>query len=215
MESKPLLRGYAHAVAAFFALAGLISLVIMTAGDPPKQLSMMVYGGGLVLLFTVSALYHIGNWSPRLGTFLRRWDHANIFLLIAATYTPVVFNVLTGGWRIGILVGIWTLAVIGIVGLAPALHVPPPVHASMYVLMGWVVLGSIPQFASRMDIRPMLLMAAGGIQYSLGALVYALRRPRLWPRVFSYHEVFHVAVITASLTFYIVIVLYVVPYPRA
>jgi hemolysin III len=211
---KPLLRGWSHAVAAVVAVAGLVSLVVITRHDPAKLVSMAVYGTGLVLLFAVSATYHIFNWPPRVKDWLRRADHATIFIFIAATYTPLVFNVLDGWWRLGVLITIWTCALAGVVGAAPFLRIPRAALAGLYLAMGWIAVVALVPLSAALGWAAALLMALGGLQYSLGAAAYAFRRPRLWPRVFGYHEVFHLAVITASITFYVIVVYYAVPYHR-
>jgi hemolysin III len=211
---KPLLRGWSHAVAAVVAVAGLVSLVVITRHDPAKLVSMAVYGTGLVLLFAVSATYHIFNWPPRVKDWLRRADHATIFVFIAATYTPLVFNVLDGWWRLGVLITIWTCALAGVVGAAPFLRIPRAALAGLYLAMGWIAVVALVPLSAALGWAAALLMALGGLQYSLGAAAYAFRRPRLWPRVFGYHEVFHLAVITASITFYVIVVYYAVPYHR-
>jgi hemolysin III len=212
--SKPLLRGWSHAAAAVVAVAGLVSLVVITRNDPAKLASMVVYGTGLVLLFAVSATYHIFNWPPRVKDWLRRADHATIFVFIAATYTPLVFNVLDGWWRLGVLIAIWTCALAGVIGAAPFLRIPRAALASLYLAMGWIAVVALVPLTSALGWAAAVLMALGGLQYSLGAAAYAFRRPRLWPRVFGYHEVFHLAVITASITFYVIVVYYAVPYHR-
>jgi hemolysin III len=211
---KPLLRGWSHGVAAFIAVAGLVSLILITRQDPAKLASMVVYGIGLVLLFGVSATYHIFNWPPRAKDWLRRADHATIFVFIAASYTPLVFNILGGWWRIGVLVAIWIMAVAGVVGAAPFLRIPRVALASLYLAMGWLAVVALVPLTAALGWVAALLMALGGLQYSLGAAAYAFRRPRLWPRVFGYHELFHLAVISASVTFYVVVVYYAVPYHR-
>jgi len=211
---KPLLRGWSHAVAAVVAVAGLVSLVVITRHDPAKLVSMAVYGTGLVLLFAVSATYHIFNWPPRVKDWLRRADHATIFVFIAATYTPLVFNVLDGWWRLGVLITIWLCALAGVVGAAPFLRIPRVALASLYLAMGWIAVVALVPLTAALGWAAALLMALGGLQYSLGAAAYAFRKPRLWPRVFGYHEVFHLAVITASITFYVIVVYYAVPYHR-
>ena len=211
---KPLLRGWSHAVAAVVAVAGLVSLVVITRHDPAKLVSMAVYGTGLVLLFAVSATYHIFNWPPRVKDWLRRADHATIFAFIAATYTPLVFNVLDGWWRLGVLITIWVCALAGVVGAAPFLRIPRAALAGLYLAMGWIAVVALVPLSAALGWAAALLMALGGLQYSLGAAAYAFRRPRLWPRVFGYHEVFHLAVITASITFYVIVVYYAVPYHR-
>ncbi len=212
--SKPLLRGWSHAAAAVVAVAGLVSLVVITRHDPAKLVSMVVYGTGLVLLFAVSATYHIFNWPPRVKDWLRRADHATIFIFIAATYTPLVYNVLDGWWRLGVLVTIWVCALAGVIGAAPFLRIPRAALASLYLAMGWIAVVALVPLTAALGWAAAILMALGGLQYSLGAAAYAFRRPRLWPRVFGYHEVFHLAVITASITFYVIVVYYAVPYHR-
>jgi len=213
--AKPLLRGWSHAVASFVAVAGLVSLIVITRHDPAKLASMVVYGTGLVLLFAVSATYHIFNWPPRVKDWLRRADHATIFVFIAATYTPLIFNILGGWWRIGVLVAIWVCAVAGVIGAAPFLRIPRVALASLYLAMGWLAVVALVPLTAALGWAAALLMALGGLQYSLGAAAYAFRRPRLWPRVFGYHELFHLAVISASVTFYVIVVAYAVPYHRA
>ena len=212
---KPLLRGWSHGVAALVSVAGLVTLVVITRHDPAKLASMAIYGTGLVLLFAVSATYHIFNWPPRVKDWLRRADHATIFVFIAATYTPLVFNILDGWWRIGVLIAIWICAMAGVIGAAPFLRIPRVALASLYLAMGWLAVVALVPLTAALGWAAALLMALGGLQYSVGAAAYAFRRPRLWPRVFGYHEVFHLAVITASITFYVIVVYYAVPYHRA
>src|ERR1700730_842166 len=133
--SKPLLRGWSHAIAALVAVAGLVTLIVITRHDPAKLVSMAVYGTALVLLFGVSATYHIFNWPPRVKDWLRRADHATIFVFIAATYTPLVFNVLDGWWRIWVLATIWVCAVAGVIGAGPFLRIPRTALAGLSLPM--------------------------------------------------------------------------------
>src|SRR5450759_1522923 len=126
--AKPLMRGWSHGVAALVAVAGLVALIVITRHGTAKLISMTLYGAGLVLLFGVSATYHIFKWPPRVKDWLRRADHATIFVFIAATYTPLVFNVLNGWWRIGVLVAVWISAAAGVAGAAPFLRIPRQVE---------------------------------------------------------------------------------------
>jgi hemolysin III len=213
--AKPLLRGWSHAAAALVSIAALVALIVTTRHDPAKLVSMLIYGTALVLLFAVSATYHIFNWPPKVKDWLRRADHATIFVFIAATYTPLVFNVLDGWWRWSVLAAIWLCALAGVAGAAPFLRIPRQLLAALYLSMGWVAVVAIVPLTAALGWVAALLIALGGLQYSLGAAAYAFRRPRLWPRVFGYHELFHLAVITASVTFYVVVVHYAVPFHRA
>ncbi|MHB8571349.1 MAG: PAQR family membrane homeostasis protein TrhA [Candidatus Dormibacteria bacterium] len=214
LAGKPLLRGWSHAVAAAAALAGTVVLLALARDDRPKQASLLVYGFCMVLLLAVSATYHIGNWSPSVRARLRRFDHANIFLMIAGTYTAVCFNLLSGYWRIGVLTGIWIIALAGIASVSPALRIPRQALALLYLLMGWVAVAAIGQLVTPLGLIGILLIVLGGVLYSTGAAFYAFKWPRLWPRVFSYHEVFHVLVVGASAVFYLTILIYVVPFHR-
>jgi hemolysin III len=212
--AKPLMRGWSHAAAALVAIAGLVALIVITRHDTAKLVSMTIYGSALVLLFGVSATYHIFKWPPRVKDWLRRADHATIFVFIAATYTPLVFNVLDGWWRIGVLVAVWVSAAAGVAGAAPFLRIPRQALASLYLAMGWVAVIALVPLTAALGWAAALLMALGGLQYSLGAAAYAFKWPRLWPRVFGYHELFHLAVISASVTFYVIVVHYAVPFHR-
>src|SRR5487761_1831695 len=211
-REKPLLRGYLHAGAAVAAIICTIILGVMSANDRPKQISLLVYGASSILLFGWSALYHLGDWSPGVRKVLRRIDHANIFVLIAGTYTPVAFNLLSGAGRAALLILVWSLAALGMLAAAPALRIPRQVMAGLYVAMGWVALGFLPQISSAIGARALLLMAVGGLLYTLGALAYAFHRPDPWPRVFGYHEVFHLATIAAAAAFLAFMFQQVLPY---
>src|SRR6202048_2494275 len=165
---KPLMRGWSHAAAALVAIAGLVALIVITRNDPAKLVSMIVYGTGLVLLFGVSATYHVFNWPPRVKDWLRRADHATIFVFIAATYTPLVFNVLVGWWRVAVLAAIWICAIAGVAGAAPFLRIPRRLLAGLYLAMGWVAVVAFVPLTSALGWVAGLLIALGGLQYSLG-----------------------------------------------
>ncbi|HEX8996362.1 MAG TPA: hemolysin III family protein [Ktedonobacterales bacterium] len=213
-REKPLLRGYLHAGAAIAAVICTIILGALTADDRPKQISLLVYGASSILLFGWSAIYHLGNWSPGVRKTLRRIDHANIFVLIAGTYTPVAFNLLSGAWRAALLITIWSLAAVGMLAAAPTLRIPRAVMAGLYIAMGWVALGFLPQIAAAVGAGALTLMAVGGALYTLGALAYAFHKPDPWPRVFGYHEVFHLATIAAAASFLVFMFQHVLPYAR-
>lgn len=211
---KPLLRGWLHAGAAVVALIVTVGLAVASAGDRPKQISLIIYGASSILLFGCSALYHLGNWSPKTHAALQRLDHANIFILIAGTYTPIAFNVLNGWWRIGLLVTIWTLAILGVSAAAPALRIPRQVMVALYIGMGWVAVAAIAPIVAAVGVGAMLLLVLGGVFYTLGALAYAFHWPALWPRVFGYHEIFHLATIAASASFLLFMIVAVLPFAR-
>ncbi len=194
---KPVLRGVSHQVAFFVALlAG--AFLIMHAASPEARGAALVYGICMATMFGVSALYHRRNWGERARLQMRRLDHSAIFLMIAGSYTPIASLALpdaSGGPLLGLLWAL-TVAAIGQKLLWP--HAPKPLSVSLYLLIGWVGLPFLPQIGAAMGTRAIALIVSGGVIYSLGAMIYALRRPDPFPQVFGYHEVFHALVIAAS-----------------
>jgi hemolysin III len=213
--AKPLLRGYSHAAMVPVAVAITVYLAWTTAGDLVRQIPVLIYGVTLILLFTISATYHIGTWPTRVREVLRRFDHSNIFLLIAGTYTPPVVILLTGWWRIAILSVVWVLALTGVVITVSGVPMRRGLMTALYIVVGWVAIAAIPQILAAVGLRGGSFLLAGGVLYSIGALCYALKWPPLWRRVFSYHEVFHLFVIGASIVFLFFMLAYVLPLPRA
>jgi hemolysin III len=194
--SKPLLRGVLHEVAAFVAVVAGAILVFRASGARARA-GALVYGISLVTLLAVSATYHRRNWSERVRAVWRRLDHSAIFLLIAGTYTPLSFLL---GSRLGwIFLGIvWAGALLGIVMSIAWVRAPKALVAIVCVLLGWAALPLLPALKASLGTGAVALLAAGGIVYSLGAAVYALRRPDPFPRVFGYHEIFHTLVIAGA-----------------
>lgn len=211
---KPLLRGRFHAAAALAALAVTIALTIASRADPPRMLSMIIFGLSMVELYTVSAIYHIGTWSVGRRRLLRSLDHANIFVLIAGTYTPLCFNVLSGWARVLMLVTIWTLALAGIGLSVYTHHVPRWVGTGLYIGMGWVAVLAMPAFLHALGWQAIALLVGGGVLYTIGAVVYARRWPDPFPRIFGFHEIFHLFVIAGSVLMTVVIWGWTLPFPR-
>ena len=210
---RPLLRGWSHALAVALALFGTIVLVNATRGDNLKQLSLLLYGTTVVLLFTISATYHLGRWAPPERARLRRVDHATIFVMIAGTYTPIAVTILSGPARIALLAGIWALALLGVGLVLYRGPVRRGVLTALYLALGWLSVAIMPLVIERVGWAGVANLAAGGLLYSVGAVAYALKRPRLWASVFGYHEVFHLFVIAAGGAFYIFMLQEVVSLP--
>lgn len=202
MPGRPHLRGWSHAVATAPAAVGTVILVVLARGHVGRQFALALYGVSSVVLFGVSGLYHVGTWSPRRRALLRRLDHANIFLLVAATYTPVTLSLLNGAWMITIISTVWGLALLGICLVVPTLRVPRGLLAGCYLLQGWVAIAALPVITGVVGGGGLALMLAGGLLYTVGALAYAFKWPNPVPRWFGYHEVFHLFVIAANALFF-------------
>lgn len=214
ISAKPLMRGWSHALAACASLLLLIAFCWYSRTDIPRLISLLIFGLSMFELYTISACYHIGRWREKQRRFLRTLDHANIFVLIAGTYTPLCFNLLTGWLRIAILVVIWTLAVLGI-GLAIlTLRLPRWITAVLYMSMGWVVILALPAFLAVIPWYAVVTLVLGGLFYTLGAVIYACKRPDPFPRIFGFHEVFHLFVIAGSVAFTLCIWIWVLHVPH-
>jgi hemolysin III len=201
---KPLLRGVSHEIAAAFALAGGVALAQMAHGTR-ATVAAAVYGASLFMLFGTSALYHRPRWSPRLYVVMRRLDHAAIFVLIAGTYTPICLLVPSRNGLL-LLAGVWTGALAGVVFSVLWPRAPKWLNAALYVALGWAVVPVMGELASALGIGGIALLGGGGVLYSVGAVIYALRRPDPFPTVFGYHEVFHLLVILAAVFHYAAVV---------
>jgi hemolysin III len=195
-HAKPLLRGVSHEVAAFVALAAWIALAAVAPAGRGRAASN-VYGASLFTLFLVSAVYHRTNWRPRARTWMRRLDHSAIFVLIAGTYTPLCL-LLPPPTGVTLLALVWGGAALGIVQSVAWAYAPRPLVAALYVALGWAVVWVLPTLRAVLGPSALALLFIGGAAYTVGAVIYAARRPDPFPRVFGYHEVFHALVIVAA-----------------
>jgi hemolysin III len=211
---KPLLRGWSHALAAVAAVVVTILLLIETRSDGVRFVSILIFGLSMIGLYLGSAVYHLGRWRGRHARVLRAIDHANIFFLIAGTYTPICVNVLTGWHRIAVLSLVWTIGLAG--ALAKVMHLRLPRWAStgLYLGMGWVALIALPQLTAALPWQAIAMLISGGVLYSIGAVIYALKRPNPLPRIFGFHEIFHLFTIAGGAAFIMMIWIWVLPFPR-
>jgi hemolysin III len=201
---KPRLRGWLHLGAAPVALAAAIVLVCLSRGGA-EIASSSIYATSAVLLFTVSAVYHRGRWSPPVLAALKRFDHANIFLIIAGTYTPFAVLLLEGGARTALLSIVWTGAALGVGFRVFWIGAPRWLYVPAYLALGWVAVAYLPQFTNNGGIAVLVLLAAGGLLYTVGGIVYGTKRPNPSPTWFGFHEVFHSLTLLAFVLQYIAI----------
>lgn len=208
---KPKLRGVSHQWAFVVSLVAGAALVI-AAPHPKAAVAVAIYAVTLSSLLGVSALYHRVNWSSlRTRLWMRRLDHAMIFMLIAGTYTPFALLVLQGPLAIAILVVVWAGAIAGAISQLVWIHAPKWVMSTCGIALGWVAVAAVPQLAERLGITAIVLLAAGGALYTLGGIVYATKKPDPAPKVFGYHEIFHALVIAAAALQFAVIAAWALP----
>ena len=201
-DVKPRLRGWIHAATAPLILAAGVVLVVLSP-TAVTRIGSAVFVTSAVVLFTVSAVYHRGTWSPRVWLFLRRFDHANIFLLIAGSYTPFTLLLLEGSERVVLLSVVWTGALLGVLFRVFWNNAPRWLYTPVYVALGWAAVFYFGDFARSASTTVLVLMAVGGLLYTLGGVVYGVKRPNPFPRWFGFHEVFHSLTIVAFVSHYL------------
>ncbi|MGC4109596.1 MAG: hemolysin III family protein [Nocardioides sp.] len=206
---KPRLRGWLHlGTVPVTVVAGIVLIALSPTAS--TRLGSLVYVASSVLLFTISAVYHRGRWSPRVAGVLRRFDHANIFLLIAGTYTPFTILLLRGTDRVVMLSVIWTGALLGMAFRVLWIDAPRWLCVPIYIGLGCAAVFALPQFAAgchRLGVglgtAVLALIVFGGLLYIAGGVVYGLRHPDPWPRYFGFHEVFHSLTVLAFVSHFV------------
>ncbi len=197
VELKPTWRGWIHAATFPIAIAAGIVLIVLTEGTPGKW-AAAVFMATSLLLFGNSALYHRFDWGPKTKVILKRIDHANILLLIAGTYTPLAVLALTPDKGLLLLILVWSGALLGILFRVFWIHAPRWLYVALYLLLGWAAVMYLVDLLQA-SVPMMVLVIVGGLLYTGGAIVYALKRPNPWPGHFGFHEIFHVCTVLAFL----------------
>jgi hemolysin III len=206
---KPRLRGVFHEIG--FYVSVVIGVALVLTAEPGKgRAAGTIFASCVALCFGASALYHRPTWTPRVRAWLARLDHAGIYLLIAGTYAPFGLIVMSKGWAIPVLAIVWSGALLGIVLKLFWVQSPKWLSAAIALTLGWVAAAAFPQLL-KLSAVALLLVVAGGILYTTGAIVYARRRPDPVPHLFGYHELFHVLTVAAAACQYAAVAFYVLP----
>jgi len=206
-------NGLSHLGGAALSVAGLVVLLCASYGKPWHITGFSIYGATLVILYTASTLYHSLRVSPRHVNWLLIFDQVAIYLLIAGTYTPLCLVSLRGPWGWSLLGVIWGIALVGITLRLCWRGAPPWLCVSLYLLMGWLSVVAFSPLVRALPGPALGWLFLGGIVYTVGAAIFALQRPRLWPGVFSSHELWHIFVLGGSACHFIVMLLFVAPTP--
>ena len=210
-RAKEPFNSYSHLVGVILSIIGLVALVVAADGNRRRVVGFAIYGASLVLLYAASTIYHGLHVSPRREDWLRRFDHMAIFVLIAGTYTPLCLVTLRGGWGWSIFAVIWALAAGGIALKLFFDHLPPLPTAAVYVGMGWLAVVAIGPLMRNVPLEGLAWLLAGGLAYTAGGVIYALRRPDPLPELFGHHGVFHLCVLAGSALHFVFMAAYVLP----
>jgi hemolysin III len=194
---KPRWRGRIHLVAFILSIPAGLALVLDSEGVS-AHVAAALFAISLAGLFGTSATYHTGNWTPKIRARLRRFDHAMIFVLIAGSYTPITLLALQPAWGISLLVIVWTAAVVGVTLALTRFGALHRVGGYLYIGMGWIVVIALPAVIQSLTTPQLVLLFAGGVLYTVGAISLRMQRPNPRPLVFGYHEVWHVLTVAAA-----------------
>lgn len=211
LRAREPVNGLSHLAAAIVAAVGLIALLVIGHSSIGKEVSLLIYGVTLILLFSASATYHLVSARPQVIAVLRKLDHAAIYLLIAGTYTPFCYNMFSGFWRWGLLSIVWGLALTGIGIKIFAMGAPRWLNTAIYVILGWLIIFGFQELLARLPVGAVIWLLTGGILYTLGAVVYATKILDFVPGKFGFHEIWHIFVILGALAQFLAVILYVAP----
>lgn len=200
LKVKDPFSGFSHLFGAVLSVVGLVFLIryAVTNGTVWHIVSFSIFGASLILLYTASSLYHLLVVSEKGSLILRKIDHTMIYVLIAGTYTPVCLIPLRGGWGWSILISIWAIAMVGIVLKILWFNAPRWLYTMFYVIMGWLIVIAFTPIVKTMPAAAVWWLVAGGLLYSVGALIYGTKWPKLKSKVFGFHEIFHLFVLYGS-----------------
>jgi hemolysin III len=208
---KPLLRGWSHVLA--FTVIGVLGIIMVAAAgaSASERLWLVVYLAGTLTMFGVSALYHTFPWDAHARSIMRRLDHSAIFLAIAGAYTPIMAVAVSGWQKVVVLCLAWGGAIVGMTLEWLPIQVPRPLFTAIYVIVGWSATLALRQLYQNLGPAGFALVLGGGLLYTMGAVVYALKKPDPWPRVFGFHEIFHLFTLAGAGCHLAAIAFYVVP----
>ena len=198
LAAKPRLRGWLHLGATPLSIVGGVLLMVF-AHNATGRIGAAVWMAGAIVLFGNSAAYHLGHWSPTVAGILRRIDHANIFVFIAATYTPLALNVLAPPDSTILLIVVWAVAVVGLLIQVLWPTSPRWLNVGCYLALGWVAVGWLPALWAGGGPVVIALIGLGGLFYSVGAVIYGRKAPNPWPAWFGFHEIFHALTVVAAM----------------
>lgn len=212
MVIKDPVSGLSHLAGAFLSMAALTVLVVMASlyATPWHIVSFSIYGASMILLYLASSAYHIFPLKEKGTRWLKKLDHMMIFLMIAGTYTPFCLIPLRGGWGWSIFGVVWGIALLGIFFKLYFIHAPRWLSTVLYVIMGWISVIAIYPIVVHIPEGGVIWLAAGGISYTVGAVVYATKKPNPWPGVFGFHEIWHFFVLGGSFCHFMVMISYLV-----
>lgn len=199
ISDKEKISAYTHGGTIPVMIIGTVILLILSSGNPAAQIVSLIYGFSGIILFSASFIYHSKKVTENDTSIWRKFDHSAIFFLIAGTYTPICFLYLEGTMKWSILIAQWSLVFLGTIFKIFFLNAPRIIGTSIYLLMGWIVIIPISTLVHTMPYKALIYLAAGGISYTIGAVMYAVKKPDPLPGFFGFHEIFHLFIVGGAM----------------
>jgi hemolysin III len=211
LKIKEPVNTWTHLISFVAAIVGLVFLIIMSKNNIPKLAVMTIYGLSLIFLYGASSIYHGVRTTPQKVLFLKKIDHIAIYFLIAGSYTPVLYYGLEGAWRWAMLILVWSLALTGMALKIWFIHAPRYFSVGLYLSLGWIVLIPFKEIIRNFSLGAIILMAVGGVLYTLGAFIYATKIFNFFPKRFGFHEIFHLFITAGSIVHFVMMLICIVP----
>ncbi|MFT9846557.1 PAQR family membrane homeostasis protein TrhA [Aneurinibacillus sp. REN35] len=211
LKMKEPVNTWTHFVPFLAGIVGLVFLILESKSNPSKLVTMTIFGVSVILLYGASSVYHWVRTTPEKELWLRKIDHMAIFILIAGSYTPVLYYGLEGAWRWAMLLGVWGLSFIGIAMKLFFMKLPRSVSTVFYVALGWIAVIPFAKLIESLPTEAMILMVLGGLAYTVGGIIYGTKKLNFIPNKFGFHEIFHIFIAVGTLLHYFMIFFYVMP----
>jgi hemolysin III len=205
VKTQELFNCYSHLAGMVAAVIGTIFLAVIASDSASGLVTALIYGISVVFLFAASTLYHAFKKEDNELSFWRKMDRLAIFFMIAGTFTPMCYFCLDGAWKWSMIAFQWSLVGFGVISQIFFPRAPRKLYAVIYLLMGWSALFTLKQMLANMSASQAVLLVSGGLAFTLGAIIYAIKKPKILPGVFSFHEVFHVMVLIGGVLHYAMI----------
>ncbi|PTM57704.1 PAQR family membrane homeostasis protein TrhA [Desmospora activa] len=211
LKMKEPVNTWTHFITFLVAIVGLVFLILLSKDNMSKLVTMTIYGTSVILLYGASSLYHWVRTTPSKELLLKKLDHIAIYLLIAGSYTPVFYYGLEGAWKWTMLTAVWLLAVIGAFLKLWLVKAPRYLSTTFYVTLGWIAVIPFFQLVGHLSTGAIILMIAGGVAYTIGAIIYATKCFDFFPNRFGFHEVFHLFVMAGTAIHFVMMMVYIMP----
>ena len=202
---------WTHFIPLLAGIVGLVFLILDTKHNPSKLVTTTIFGISVILLYGASSVYHWVRTTPEKELILRKLDHIAIYLLIAGSYTPVLYFGLDGAWRITMLIAVWVLAFIGMIMKIWFMNLPRSISTAFYLALGWLAVIPFANLIKSLPLEAIILLISGGLAYTTGGIIYATKKLNFFPKTLGFHGIFHIFIALGTVIHYFMVLLFIVP----